>query len=853
MIRVLLVDDEPAFVDMLKFFLEREKDISVNTSQSAGDALDRLAEESYDVILSDFSMPGMDGIEFLKVVRIQGMNIPFIMLTGRGREDVAIQALNNGANFYVQKRGDPKAEVVELVSAIRQSAYQLRALESAQSLRQTVEAVVHASPLPIVATDMEGRITLWSEAAERLFGWTSEEAIKHEGVLACEELSSTLKTLFAEAIDGKDVAGVRVKVTGKSGSTIEVAVSMAAVRDENGRPIGMISIMRDIPSIEHVDAELLRSEDLYRVLAESLRDSVYIINSSGVVRYVNRQVAESLDAPVDNVIGQPAVNVLTGSAWSERIEGVKMALESGQPVHLHDSAVVGETTSWFDTWLIPLKGEESGAVAVLGVSRNITEHKLLEDTITAARDVAENIIDDASVLVVGLDSSGAIQLFNKMAEEMSGYSRKEVIGRSWLDFIGAGSRHHELAGFFPGAESANPQIPGSLIHSIVTREGDTRYISWETKTVGRPGGPKGVISFGIDITEIEAARRALKDGESRMRLITQNMKDMITQFDTEGHIVYASPSHKATLGYDPSELVGVHILDLVHPDDAGTMSAYIRKASETHRADAIRFRCRKTDGSYVWLESTGSIVLGTEGGPSGAVFGSRDITERRNVEMALKSANEKLNLLSGLTRHDVDNQMSILMGWLEIARQSVADDAILKALDSARGAAYAISRQMEFASDYQDMGVKSPIWLSLSTVCNKILKHLDLAGITVNNRTEDLLIFGDPLIEKVCANLMENVVRHGVKATRIEITCEERPDGLLVVFEDDGVGVPVENKERIFDRGFGKNTGLGLYLARAALDITGIKIRESGVPGKGARFELLVPEGRYRLTSSDNS
>ncbi len=116
--RVLLVDDEEPFLEITKFFLERERGIVVDTAITVRMALDKLSTGEYDAVISDFQMPDMDGIEFLKILRAQGRDIVFILLTGRGREDVAIQALNNGADFYLQKGGDAKVQFAELANML---------------------------------------------------------------------------------------------------------------------------------------------------------------------------------------------------------------------------------------------------------------------------------------------------------------------------------------------------------------------------------------------------------------------------------------------------------------------------------------------------------------------------------------------------------------------------------------------------------------------------------------------------------------------------------------------------------------------------------------------------------------
>ena len=119
MISVLYVDDEPGFLEIGKLFLEQGSEFSVDTAISAPEALDTLQTRKYEAILSDYAMPEMNGIAFLKALRESNNNLPFILFTGRGREEVVIEALNNGADFYIQKGGDPTAQFADLANKIR--------------------------------------------------------------------------------------------------------------------------------------------------------------------------------------------------------------------------------------------------------------------------------------------------------------------------------------------------------------------------------------------------------------------------------------------------------------------------------------------------------------------------------------------------------------------------------------------------------------------------------------------------------------------------------------------------------------------------------------------------------------
>jgi signal transduction histidine kinase len=224
-------------------------------------------------------------------------------------------------------------------------------------------------------------------------------------------------------------------------------------------------------------------------------------------------------------------------------------------------------------------------------------------------------------------------------------------------------------------------------------------------------------------------------------------------------------------------------------------------------------------------------------------------TQLAESHEAFRIANKKLNLLSSITRHDIKNQLLALRGFIELSKAKSTDPEVLHFIERENTAAQAIQRQIEFTKDYEDIGVNEPAWQDIAGQVKALQTHLPQGEIGISVDVKGLEVLADPLLEKVFGNLIDNSLRHGGRVRHISFsTLQYGFDSLAIVYEDDGVGVHEEEKERIFEKGFGKNTGLGLFLTREILSITGLSIKESGVFGKGARFEILVPKGKFRFT-----
>ncbi len=227
------------------------------------------------------------------------------------------------------------------------------------------------------------------------------------------------------------------------------------------------------------------------------------------------------------------------------------------------------------------------------------------------------------------------------------------------------------------------------------------------------------------------------------------------------------------------------------------------------------------------------------------------MTENLRIsEESLRITIKKLNLLSSITRHDIRNHLVGMKIYLELSRTVEGDrDKTAEYLAKEEQITAAIERQLDFSRAYESLGAANPVFQDLAVCIGQAQTGSDLTGIRVTlagiPRVE---IFADPLFQKVFSNLFDNALRHGGPGMNaITISVTEAEGSLHIAFEDNGIGIPGELKTRIFERGYGKNTGFGLFLIREILDITRITITENGTPGAGARFAIVVPGGTYRI------
>jgi PAS domain S-box-containing protein len=343
----------------------------------------------------------------------------------------------------------------------------------------------------------------------------------------------------------------------------------------------------------------------------------------------------------------------------------------------------------------------------------------------------------------------------------------------------------------------------------------------------------------------------LRENEAKYHELIENANLIILKLDKESRITFINEYARRFFGFGEHEVLGRPISGTIVPvtgaNPARDMDYFVRDVGA--RGDHYTVRETehvKKDGKHVWISWRDKPLPDKDNTESGVISYGTDMTERRNAEQALFRANKKLNLLNSITRHDILNQLTVLGGYIEMSRELSKDPELRTFIEHEKKATKAIRNMIKFTRDYQDIGLYRPQWQYLKNIVSLLANTVEFGDVVLKNELGRLEIYADPLFEKVVYTLLENAIRHGVSLTFIRLSYEMVPSGCLVICEDDGIGVPEDEKEKIFLREFGKHTGFGLFLSREILSITGFFIRETGIPGKGARFEILVPEGSFR-------
>jgi PAS domain S-box-containing protein len=465
------------------------------------------------------------------------------------------------------------------------------------------------------------------------------------------------------------------------------------------------------------------------------------------------------------------------------------------------------------------------------------------------------------------DQQGNVIAWNRAIEEMTGGLGADILGKGdheysvpffqdrrpmIIDLIFASDSEIEDQGY-TGIQWTGNTLAAEI--TVTLLDGQSKVIREIASPIfNESGRPAGAIESITDVTGLRQREIDLQVSETRYKTILENTGSALAIIEEDETISYLNPEFEKIIGYVREEVVGrKKLADFVAPKDLQRLSEYERRCriNRSPETTSQEFPFIRFDG-YV---RNGFLTLTLIPDTKKMVVSLIDITHKKREEDALQNANTRLNSFNFITRHEILNHLTVVKGYIELSREQIRDPLyrlapfLLTFLDKELAAANAIQNLITFTRDYQNIGIRPPVWNDLSTTIRLAAARMRLGSISLTFDTAGVEIYADQVVEKVFFHLIDNAVRYGGQTRMIRFTCKESFEELIVICEDDGVGIVTDAKEKIFTRHLVENSGLDMHLAREILGITGITIRETGTYGKGARFEIRVPEGAYRFTS----
>ncbi|HWQ65946.1 MAG TPA: PAS domain-containing sensor histidine kinase [Methanospirillum sp.] len=331
--------------------------------------------------------------------------------------------------------------------------------------------------------------------------------------------------------------------------------------------------------------------------------------------------------------------------------------------------------------------------------------------------------------------------------------------------------------------------------------------------------------------------------------------DMISIHDDGFAFLSVTLSSLSAIGLSPDHLIGTGLIDYIYPEDKARVKAACEPLFAISGTELIRYRFRNGQGWYIWVESYFRTITSGDGIIT-LLASTRDVDHILRSYQSVRLANEKLDHLLRNTRHDILNQVTGMLGYLELLTEMV-EGHVAEFIKKEQIIGERIKELSDMTRDYQGFGINPIGFIELGPVIHKVLTKPDfrdkISAEWSKASFTGVQIYADRMLDFVFVTLIQNSIQYGAADVQVRISNTIRDTDLIIIYEDNGPGIPTEQKEMIFARTYPGRKSYGLFFVTEILGITGISIRETGTPALGARFEIVVHKDGYRFESDTPS
>jgi len=718
-LQVLHVDDDPSFLKVAKQCLEIQGPFQVDTVSSVEEALEKMQGKSYDVVVSDSIMYGKDTLEFLKELREKGNNIPFIIFTVKGREEIAIKALNLGANYYIDKTGDPETVYSELAHAIHQAVERKRTEEILRKSEQKFRCLVQDVAVAIGIIDLKGRLTYANKALADLMGYSATEMMgcSLEDFLHHDDKGKLLRMFLKVTLLRRKPRNIEFRAISKDGQVLHLMSKPTRFR-VNGGIQGFQVIILDMTELNHAEKALKESEERLRQLIEYAPDAIYISDLNGNFIDGNKQAESLTGYKKEELIGKNFLKIgllpkkcmpRAVKALTKNVLGQKTGPDEFELIRKDGSRVTVEISTF------PIR--RAGKTEVIGIARDITEGRKMEEKLSAL-----------NILGWSLSTAGSMEEIYSLILDVA----EKILGFEFADILFVEGKMLCLVahrGFSKNLSLKLPLDGDKGVTVRAARAGKPVYIPDVSKEKAYVEGGQGIRSElavpikigdrvlgilnieskklnGFDEKDqklleilafhaatamsnlehaknLEAYAREIRESQEKFERLFMDNPEAAIYVDSDFHILAANPRFSELFGYSLDEIKGKRLLDLIMPEDKKEEGEILdRNAQKAYiNYDTVR---KRRDGTLVSV-SISAAPISIEGQPIGYVGVYKDISERKLFEERLSALNiysQRLNMAESMEEiYSLALDATEKLLGFEIAFFMVVDNDMLRVVD----------------------------------------------------------------------------------------------------------------------------------------------------------------------------
>lgn len=590
-----------------------------------------------DIILADYNLPQFSGLEAVRMLKQQSLDIPLIVVSGTVGEDRAVECIKEGAADYLLKD-----RLVRLGEAIKRAMAEKLMRQSQQQATEALAfmaAVVESSDDAIIGETLDGIILSWNSGAEKLYGYSRLEAIGQPiTMIAAPERHQEIREILQKLKTGEAIRHFETVRVAKDGHLIDVSLTLSPILGSDGVPKAASIVVRDITARKRSEKALIESEERFRRLTENAPDVIYRwrIDPPGM-EYLSPAVKAVSGYSPEEFASNP--NLLMSIAHPDDKAILHGMLTGLSPFKLQEARIIHKEghVVWIERRSSPVYDADGTLIATEGIVRDITESKKAEENLRYHAD----LLDQLSDAVISTDLDFNIRSWNSAAERIYGWSAEEAVGKKMRTLINTQyltESQEEVVNRF----LTDGQWNGEVIQQRKDRS-SVPILSSVIMVRDSTGKPNGVVAVNRDITEHKRAEEAVYEAERFATSTINALSDNLCVLDENGAVLTVNRSWRefaeTNLPLIPEYAVGSNYLAIcdeatgLEEADAKKFAAGLRAVMSGKASDFMfEYACHQLNGEQRWFVATVTRFVGE--GPLRIVVTHRNITERKQAEAA---------------------------------------------------------------------------------------------------------------------------------------------------------------------------------------------------------------------------